>query len=372
MTKYVTVLVLLVIASSMYPAYAAQLDVAIAKNSKDIEPTFQFTRILTIQYDKDSTLAKLVGDVQKKISFDINSENANILVDLINSQLEEKSFVKINDISGKYTATITPREESVGIEYNIVLHPIMNNHFIENSATLDSQWRGFLITDEIPIETKYGSYDINSPKSVLEEMMPKSVEFLSGSDAMNILEMPLIDASGISELSLSKWESMFDPTALMSEKDEYGFSGTVITNYSMGICTIFRGICEDKIFQEDFIINGESYHIQSIESQDDATIVIERYAKVEYLGELEIFTIHDNAPSISENTQVSEMYVMAGLGVMIAVGFFVWSNKKTKNTSTEQTGIDPKDLCSVSIGSSAGSYQTNRGTAHIIKRHAIQ
>ena len=162
--------------------------------------------------------------------------------------------------------------------------------------------------------------------------MPKVMEFLLDSEAMNILEMPLIDASGISELPLSKWESMFDPTALMSEIDRYGFSGTVITNYSMGICTIFRGICQDKIFQEDFTINGEQYHIQSIESQDDATITIEGYAKVGNLGELEIFTIQDNAtiqPG-EDNTQVLEMYAMAGIGVLVAIGFFVWSNKKVK------------------------------------------
>jgi len=49
----------------------------------------------------------------------------------------------------------------------------------------------------------------------------------------------------------------------------------------------------------------------------------------------------------------------------MAVGFFVWSDKKSKKTSSEQTGIDPKDLCAAPIGDSAGSYQTNRATAHL-------
>ena len=148
LSKYIVILAVLVIISSMYPVYAVQLDAVIPKNSNEFEPTFQFTRIITIQYDKDSTLAETIGDIQQKISIEFNSENNNILIDLINSQLQDKSFVKLNDISGEYTAIITPRSESVGIEYNIVLRPIMQDHFIEDTATLDSKWRGFSISEE--------------------------------------------------------------------------------------------------------------------------------------------------------------------------------------------------------------------------------
>ncbi|MCJ8306574.1 MAG: hypothetical protein HRU07_05930 [Nitrosopumilus sp.] len=263
--KLSALLVLLIVISSVSSTYAAQLDVSIPKNSEEFMPTYQFTRIVTIQYDVDSKLAELVGDSQQKISFDINSGNAAILIDLINSELQEKSFVKVTGISGKYSAIITPRTESLGIEYSIVLNPILQNHFIGNFATLDSQWSGFSIPEEIPIDTQYGSYDINSPKSIFAVMPPQIAEYLSGSDVvMNILKVSLIDASGISELPLSQWESLFDPTSLMSESEKYKFSGNVLTNYSMGICTIFREICQDKIFQEDFTINGEQYQIRSI------------------------------------------------------------------------------------------------------------
>ena len=46
-----------------------------------------------------------------------------------------------------------------------------------------------------------------------------------------------------------------------------------------------------------------------------------------------------------------------------------WSdNKKEKITSTEQTGIDPKNLEAMPIGDYAGSYKTNRGTAQLAKK----
>ena len=288
----------------------------------------------------------IVGDVQQKVTFDINSENAGILVDLINSELQEKSFAKVTDISGEYSAVAMPKEESVGIEYKVVLRPTMRGHFVEDSATLDSQWRGFSISGEIPMETEYGFYDINSPKSIFDATLPKTSEYLSDSNAMKILDMKLIDASGISELSLSKWESMFDPTAQMVETKRYGFSGNVITNYSMGICTVYLGLCQDRDMQEEFAIDGERYLIQSIESQDDATIVIEGYVNEEHLGKVEMFTIQSNAPpgGNENDMQVLIMYVMAGIGAAIAAGFFVWSSKKTKRASAVQTGIDPQRL----------------------------
>ncbi|MBA4717659.1 MAG: hypothetical protein HRO68_00525 [Nitrosopumilus sp.] len=183
---------------------------------------------------------------------------------------------------------------------------------------------------------------------------------------MKILELKLVDTSGLSELPLSEWESIFDPTSKMSEVKDYEFSGNIITNYSMGICTIFSEVCQDKIHQEKFVIDGEQYLIKSIESQDDATIIIEGYVNEDYLGEIEIFTIRDNAGE--GDSQITIMYAISGIMVGVAVCFFVWSNRKVKKTTTEQTGIDPKDLCAVSIGSSAGSYQTNRGTAYLVEK----
>lgn len=73
------------------------------------------------------------------------------------------------------------------------------------------------------------------------------------------------------------------------------------------------------------------------------------------------------APSvvIDDDPQVPIMYAVSGVGIVIAAGFFVWSDKKSKKTTTEQTGNDPKDLHSTAIGNSVESYQTNRGTSHL-------
>ena len=362
--KYVSVILMLTLVSFVVPAHAVQLDVVIPKDSEEFSPIFTFTRIVSIQYSEDSKLAKLFGDVQQKISFDIDSENASVLIEKINSQLIEKSFVTISEIVGEYSVTITPQEKSASIEYKITIQPDMQGHFISDTV-LDAQWRGFEILEEIPIKTKFGPYDINSPISAFV-ILPEVEQYLSESDAMQVLNLKLIDTTGLSDLPLSKWESMFDPTTKMSETAKYGFSGTVITNYSMGICTVYLGVCQDKDFTVPFEIDGKTYSIRSVESQDDGTIIIEGYVQ-ESPGRTESFLVSKNAPSRGgeEETQVPIMYTMSGVGIAIAAGFFVWSDKKSKRMSTEQTGIDLKDLSAVSIGESAGSYQTNRGTAKL-------
>ena len=325
---------------------------------------FTFTRIISIQYSEDSKLAELFGDSQQKISLDIDGENAAVLIEKINAQLKEKSFVTVSDVSGEYSVTITPHEKSASIEYKITIKPTMKGHFISESV-LDAQWRGFEVFEEIPIESEFGIYDINSSISAFVKL-PEIIEYLSDSDAMKVLDMKLIDATGLTDLPLSKWESMFDPTSEMSETVGYGFSGTIVTNYSMGICTVYLGVCQDSDVTVPFEIDGEKYTIRSIESQDDGTIIMEGYVQ-QSSGRVESFLVTENSPGNIEpgDPLVPTMYAVSGIGVAIAASFFVWSDKKSKKTSTEQTGIDPKDLCAVSTSSSAGSYQTNRGTSEL-------
>ena len=153
----------------------------------------------------------------------------------------------------------------------------------------------------------------------------------------------------------------------MSDAANFGFSGTVVTNYSMGICTVYLGLCQDKKMYQEFSVDGEEYSIRLMESQDDATLVIEGYVNESRIGKVDIFTIQDSAPVIinADDTQLVTLYGMTGLGVAVAAAFFVISDRKVKRTSSEQMGIDPIHLESVLISSSAGEYRTNRGTSQL-------
>ena len=373
--RYLSMGVMLAMIAFLIPAHAVQLDVAIPKNSEEFVPVYTFTRIVSFQYPEQSKLAELFGESQQIVTFDIDSQNGGMLSDAINSELQERSFVRVTGISGEYSAVITPQAESASVEYKIVLRPTMQGHFVTDSV-LDSQWRGFDIEGMVPIETEFGTFDINSPISAFVKM-PQVTEYLSESDVVEQLDLRLLDASGLLELPLSKWESIFDPTAKMSESARFAFSGTIVTNYSMGICTVYLGVCQDREHTIPFEIDGEEYLVRFIESQDDGTIEMEGYVQESYIKNTEAFLVTDDVAPISsaDDPQVPIIYAMSGMGVAVAAGFFVWSGKKSRKTSSEQTGIDPKDLYATAIGSSAGSYKTNRGTAHLrqsaVKHDAI-
>ena len=366
MHRILSVMFILLMIPAVHLAYGAQLDAVIAKDSEEFVPTFQFTRIVSISHDENSELQHLVQD--GKISFEIDAENAPTLISDINSQLKGRSFAKVTNVAGTYSAIVSSQERSIGIEYRIVITPTIQDHFIEDSQTLDSQWRGFMLDGPVMVDTIDGRYDINLPSSALMMTSPELMDYLQDTDAMRVLETPLIDASGIAEFPLSMWESMFDPTAKMSETENFGFTdSSIITNYSMGICRWDLGLCKDKIGSESFSAGDEQYAIRYVESQDDATIVLEGYVSESKIGQVEVFSIQDSAPSVgNENDlQVTAMYAMAGVGVAGAIGFFVISDKKTKSVGSEQTGIDPKHLESMPISSSAGGYQTYRATAEL-------
>ena len=66
------------------------------------------------------------------------------------------------------------------------------------------------------------------------------------------MQIPLIDASGILDLPLYKWHSLFDNTAIIPGAAEYKYTGkNVITHYSMGECNIGIGPCNDREWRED-------------------------------------------------------------------------------------------------------------------------
>ena len=77
------------------------------------------------------------------------------------------------------------------------------------------------------VKTDYGSFDVNNPKSALDVMVPDVSEKL---DNIEILEIPLVDASRILDLPLYKWHSLFDNTAIIPGAAEYKYTGKNVNN----------------------------------------------------------------------------------------------------------------------------------------------
>lgn len=373
--KYLLLAVLIV--SGFLPSvWAAQLDAKVLVEDDVILPSFSFLRIIYIEYPDGGEIAQILRGQSQEITFSANGDTPGMkeFENQINENLKSiPSTVFVTDARLNYQAILKGNQDSAVIEFKIDLEPTVVNSVMKkqgDSRTIDANWRGLTLNSSVIFDTKYGTFDVNNPKDALNIMIPGVMEKFENSD-VNILEIPMIDSSGILELPLYKWHSLFDNTAIMKDAELYNYTGKyVLTHYSMGECGIFMGFCEDREWITELELD-ETYSIVIVESRDDASITIEGYSEPSSLDSIETFEadllriiIEKPEPEFSE----SIMYGMAGMAAIGGISMFVISNRKLKKEENQgQTGVDPADLKSYVTSSSAGSYQTNRGESYLVK-----
>jgi len=371
--RHLILAVILVLGLVPY-ASAAQLDVKILSGEDSAEPSFQFLRVIYIEYPNGGEISESLRGKKEMVSFvaDSNTPGIDELVMQLNKNLKSvPSYAVVTDVQINYQAILQGNENYAVIEYNVQLIPTITNHVLAKAfekSTVDANWRGISLDEPIVFQTVYGSFDINNPKSALDAIIPNVSEKLKD---ISILELPLIDASGILDLPLDKWHSLFDNTAIMSDADKYGYSGKyIVTHYSMGECSIFVGICNDREWVQEIDLD-EKYTIRIVESRDDATISLEGYVDSSHQDGIEVFETNLNS-LVSQRPATNEfpatiMYGMAGMAAIGAVVMLVKSNRKLKKDKNEgQTGVDPAHLRSYETSNSAGGYKTNRGESLLV------
>jgi len=373
--KYIFIVA--IILSGFVPnALAVQLDAVILSGEDSTEPSFQFLRVIYIEYPDGGYISKLLQDTNQIISFeaDHNTPGMNEFVKHINQNLQMiSSNTVVSDAKINYQAILQGNQNYAVIEYKIQLIPTITDHVLTRSfdtSIIDASWRGMPINESVIIETIYGSFDINNPKSALDVMIPNISNDLKD---VSILELPLLDASGVLDFPLHKWHSLFDNTAIIASAPDWGYVGeNVITHYSMGECSIVGGICGDREWVEDIELD-KKYSIRIVESRDDATILLDGYVDTTVISGLEVFQISMTSPVTQKPDTgafpATIMYGMAGMGVIGGIVMFVFSNRKLKNDKNQgQTGIDPANLIVYETSNSSGSYKTNRGESYLVSR----
>jgi len=350
-------------------ASAAQMDAAILDKEETVAPSYQFLRIVYIEYPDGGEISDSLRGQHHTVSFvaDDTTSGVKALLQQLNQNIKKvPSNAIVTGAKINYQAVLQGNEKSAVIEYKIQMIPTITNHIISRTSdksSVDANWRGMSTDMPVLIQTEYGLFDINNPKSALDVMVPDVSEKL---DSVKILEMPLIDASGILELPLDKWHSLFDNTAIIPGAKEFKYTGkNVITHYSMGECSIDVGTCNDRQWIENIALD-KKYIIKIIESRDDATIAIEGYADSTHRFGIEVFDTNLKS-TVNQDTSTDEfpstvMYGMAGMAAIGGAVMFVISDRKVKRDKNEgQTGVDPALLTSYETSSSAGGYKTNRG-----------
>jgi len=375
--KYLLVALLVVL--GLFPsAWAAQLEAKIFVVDDVILPSFSFLRVIYIEYPEGGEIAQMLRGQSQEITFsaDSNFPGMKDLENQINENLKSiPSTVFVSNSKLHYKAILKGNQDSAVIEIKIGLEPTVVNSVMkkhDNSRTVDANWRGLNLNSPVIFETQYGIFDINNPKDALDIMIPGVMEKFKNTN-VEILELPMIDSSGILDLPLYKWHSLFDNTAIMKDAELYNYTGKyVLTHYSMGECNIFGGPCDDRKWIKQLELD-KKYKIVILESRDDASITIEGYSEPSSLDSIETFEadlLDRTPPPPTQSFPESVMYGMAGMAAIGGIAMFIISSRKLKKDQDQgQTGIDPSNLISYDTSSSAGSYKTNRGESYLYKKN---
>ena len=332
------------ITANFLPVYAADLNAELSSKGMQEKPKFRFDETALVDYHNGGKLKEILDKKNITISFVIDSTNPSIqdLIASINTNLlQEKSLVKVTDLLVDYKASIAGGDSSATIDYSLTLTPTITNYVMakdSNRTVIDAAWMGISLGGPAVIKTeKYGNLNINKLASFLQKVVPDFYSQIVGTEAEKILSYSMINSSSIVEQPISNWQYGFDPAYILAETSAWGYHGdkVSISTYSLGQSSI--GIQQKStIHTVDFTLD-KKYQIQTIQHASSATIQIDGHADLETLGgKLAFITTPQSSFIIPPEPPLPAqmIYAMAGFGAAIAVGIFIWSNKKMKQTVT--------------------------------------
>jgi len=92
---------------------------------------------------------------------------------------------------------------------------VIREFSLNSPALVDVAWRGLTVDGPVTItSSEYGVVEINQPMSFLKSVAPSVASAMSGSEAEDLFEKPVIDATGIQNQPMGNWHFLFDPTGI--------------------------------------------------------------------------------------------------------------------------------------------------------------
>ena len=379
--KYVILAILVISISSISHVYAAGFDARInpANDQSHFEVGYQKT--VFIDYPNKGTIYDELYNTEWTISdtADITNPDVQKLLNQLNNKIaSDQSQARITNLNVYYDINMKGRQLSASIDYNIVINGTISNYIITtvptdngNKTVIDIAWRGLTVNDQVIIN----DIEINIPINIIQKQNPVVYDLLVDTTAIdNILTVPIMNSEDVLYLSLDNWHYLFDPTGINKDASQFGLSeeisGFVVSSWTMGESSIREGRQVPK-FLDDTIQLDQEYTIRSVRGPDDGTLRVIGFGDADTIQGIEIIGITDLPPEGYANTSTGDfpvviIYGMAVLSAVAGIGFFIFSNRISKNQSTEQTGIDPAHLVGYETSASAGGYKTNRGEAHLL------
>ncbi len=321
-----------------------------------INPTYDFEKSFYINYPAGSKLQNLLQGKSLTVTFSGNSTSdpaLNTFMQQINTDIvtNERSAAVITNLIVNYQLLVTGYSDHASFDYKIVLTPTVTGYVINKASgdipqTFDASWMAFNANTPVTITTQqYGPIEINYPIDAIQSQLPDVYNEIKGTDAFKVFQQPnLIDATGLfSQQPVNKWDSLFDPAYTLTETAGFGYKGEkiAVTTYSSGLSNAFSGTLRVNNINQDFTgSDGTKYNISTKEQPNAGTINVEGHANANQIQGGWTFVSSAQASSTTGlttagGTSTMMVYGMAGFAGVIAVGIFIWSNKKMKQTIHE-------------------------------------
>lgn len=373
----------LIVAGGVAPALGAQLEARLNPdmNSSPFKVTYQRTAF--IEYPVGGSLSEALHGNEWVMAGEAGPDDPAVqgLMQSLNDKIRsDGSTVSVTDLTVEYSIHLTGRNINTSLDFRVVLIGSITDYVITQDqlrTLVDLGWRG--LSSDIPVVID--GIDVNIPINMLQTQEPVIYDLVHGTEAGEILSMPLINADFILEQPMTNWHFLFDPTGINVDASQFGMSdelaGHVLSSWTMGESSIREGIQVEREWHATITgdahptIPGDiSYDLRAVQSADQANLHIIGFGALDTLEGVEIAGVTDRAPDDFATTSTGDfpVIIIYGMAILAAAGgglFFVFSNRALKNEKQGQQGIDPSRLVGYQTSSASGGYQTNRGEAQL-------
>ena len=377
------ILAALIMVGSMGPAMGAQLVAVLHPDTNVSEFQITYQRTTFIEYEAGSGLSQQFSGNEWVLSGETGIEDPAVqsLMNSLNDKIRsDGSIASVDDLVVEYSIHLTGRDINTSMDYRVVLTGNIVDYVITKDqlrTLVDLGWRG--LSSDIPVVID--GVDVNIPMNMLEVQEPVLYDVMTGTEAGEILSMPLINADFILAQPMTNWHFLFDSTGINVDAERFGMSselaGVIRSSWTMGESSIREGIQVENEWHATVSgashpdIPGDiSFELRAVQSADAANLHVIGFGALDKLEGVEIAGVTERAPDDFATTATGDfpVFIIYGMAGLAAVGgglFFMFSNRALKHEKQGQQGIDPKNLVGYQTSSAAGGYQTNRGEAQL-------
>jgi hypothetical protein len=323
-------------------AYANQLDALLLPDVDRSKAEIAGVRFIEIKYPRGSSLSSLLDGKNERVGFTANgtfnstdASGIGRVIQAVNNAIltENQSPVIIENASLRYFATVKGYPERALLAFTTEFEPTIAKYVLQKSgennqpAIVDLDWRNVVVREPLLITTQeYGTIDVNRPSGLVKLLFPELAEKISGSEAREIMEDPIMNFDRFG-LPMKSWHFLFDVTGKQLER--YGVfrpgEGATVSIHSIGESSFREGTYLPVEKDATVMIDEAEVIIHASTPPPSGQITIAGYSDVKEEGGAEFALVYPDSPGSFGLDFLGFQFqvLMALAGMMAAIAFFV-------------------------------------------------